>query len=60
MDRKLKRLHKLAKKWEKVAENEGVVVFTGAQHLLFANELRAIIDDADGFSLNKDILRYFK
>lgn len=40
------RLERLAKKWERVADEQGVVTFTGAEHRLFANELRAIIGTA--------------
>lgn len=32
---------KLAQKWEEIARRTGVTTFTGNDHLLFANELRA-------------------
>lgn len=44
----LAKLHRLGKNWERIAAEHGVRQFTGNDHLLFANELHAIIGRADG------------
>lgn len=36
-------VEKLAQKWEKIAKEHGVRQFTGNDHKLFANELRAAL-----------------
>jgi hypothetical protein len=43
-------MHELVAKWEKAGREHGVRQFTGNDHLLFANELKATLESALGES----------